>query len=190
MTTAATMIRDAVFDRIATRPEYIAKRKTPVPQLQPDDLPALSVFIAGEQLVPDGDDNAGEPHFQSLTTIAISVVRGFEDPAVLSGAIDADVDAIEARLLTDPSFIKFGPDALFDAVTSIKRRRLYPQAGKDGEAYFAELRLEITFRTLVDFEPDITTTFEGATMTVRPNVSGKMAVSGPQIIVGIDPPQP
>lgn len=173
MTTLATQIRDAVYDRLSILDGYTSFRKAPVPQLQPDALPALSVFISGETLTPDGDDNAGEPHFEASVTIAVSVVRGFDDPSVLSGDIDADVDAIEEGLLCDPTFVTFGPDALLEGVSGIKRRRLYPQSGKDGETYFAELRLEITFRTRVSFEPDIDAAFEGVTITARPHVAGK-----------------
>lgn len=173
MTTLATQIRDAVYSRLATLEGYTSFRKSPIPQLQPDALPALSVFISGETLTPDGDDNVGEPHFEASVTIAVSVVRGFDDPAVLSGAIDADVDAIESGLLCDPTFVTFGPDALFEGVSGIKRRRLYPQSGKDGETYLAELRLEITIRTRVSFEPDIDAAFEGVTITARPHVAGK-----------------
>ena len=164
MTTAATAIREAVHTRLAGLPGYASRNRTPVPQIQVEDLPALSVFIMGERLTPDGDDNAGTLDFESSVTLGVSVVRGFADPAVLDGSIDADVDAIEARLLTDPTFARFGQDALFEAVTGLTRRRLYPQ---DGETYLAELRLEITFRTRVTFEPAIADDFARLDVTAR-----------------------
>ena len=172
MTTQATKIRNAVYDRLATLRGYNSFRKTPVPQVQPKDLPSLAVYIMSENMVPDGDANAGEPHYVSDVTVAISVIRGFDDPAVLAGSIDEDIDAIETKLLTDPKFVGFGPNALFEAVPRIQRRRLYPNAGKDGETYFAELRLEMTFQTRCSFEPVIPDNFDGVTISARPWTHG------------------
>jgi hypothetical protein len=169
MSSEATLIRDAIFDRLpALALNFNKIRKAQIPQIQPDDLPMAAVFIAGENLTPDGDDNAGEPRFVSETTIAVSVIRGFDDPRTLSGEIDQDVDRIESGLLQDPTFVKFGPGAMFEGVSRMNRRRLYPQGGKDGETYFAELRLEMTFVTRVDYPPIIPTPFEGVTIKARP----------------------
>jgi hypothetical protein len=171
MTTIATQLRDDIYQRLESLAGYEARRKTPVAQLQPNNLPCLSTFILGEQLQPDGDPNAGELKFVSTVTIGISVVRGFDDPATLSGDIDSDVDRIEDRLFTDPEFISFGPNALFESISSVNRRRLYPQ---NGETYFAELRLEIAFVTRVAFEPSIPDQFEDV------NVTGKVVGGSPQ----------
>ncbi|MGD9766855.1 MAG: hypothetical protein AB7U62_04355 [Pseudolabrys sp.] len=169
MSTEATRIRDAIIARVQTLAGYTSFRKTPVAQLQPEQLPAMSVFILSEQMQPDGDANAGEPNFSSTVTIGISVIRGFEDPATLEGQVDADVDAIETLLLCDPTFVHFGPDPLFEAVTSINRRRLYPQAG---ETYLAELRLEIAFLARVSYPPRVTDILETVHVTTKPALSG------------------
>lgn len=163
MTTAATRLREAIITRLAELPGYNDEiRRTPNPQLQPDKLPSLSVYITGERLTPDGDDNAGPPAFESEITIAISDVRGFEHPTVLDGSVDAAVDLIEATLLTDMSFVGFGENAFFEAVTGITRRRMFPQ---NGETYFAELRLEMTFMLRVGFDPVITDDLEQVEIT-------------------------
>lgn len=182
LTTQATAIRDAIFVRLSALPGYARKRKTPVPQLQPDDLPALSVFLIREQLNADGDANAGDPHFLSLITIGIASTRGFNDPVVTDGKLDADVDLIENKLLTDASFVHFGldPPPLFEGVQAIVRTHVY---AKDGETYFAEARLELTFVTRVDFQPVITDDYEGLDITVRPLGS---ATSTPPITIKID----
>lgn len=169
MTTLATRIRDAAYDRLSAIPGYAKKRKTQVPQIQPEQLPSLSVYITGENLSPDGDGNVGEPRFEAETTIAISVVRGFAENGELMGDIDADVDAIEARLLSDPTFVGFGPGVLFEAITRISRRRLFPQ---QGETYFAELRLEMTFLTRVSYPPIVTDDLDRVRITTRQLGSG------------------
>lgn len=191
MTTAAFEIREAIIERLSDLPGYKAlPRRVPLPQLQPNDLPRLSVFIMGERLTPDGDAGAGEPSFVCEVTIGISDMRGFSTPMVLDGQNDAAVDAIEARLLTDPSFVR-GVDPskaeddparypLFEAVTGITRRRIYPQ---DGEAYFAELRLEMTFRTWVNFPPNVPDAFLDMAVTLKP--SGEPAPSDPTLIIPV-----
>jgi hypothetical protein len=163
MTTQATQIRDAIFSRLATLPGYATKRKTPVPQLQRNLLPALSVYSPDEDWLPAGDNAfAGEPQFVNSATIRISILRGFDDPVVLDGSIDGDMDVIAETLLTDPTFIGQS-GALFEGITRIQRRRAYPQ---DGEAYFAELRLDMTFQFHTTWPPaGISNAFEQMQVT-------------------------
>jgi hypothetical protein len=165
VSTNALAIREAIFVRMQTLPGYAKYRRVLTPQIHPTDLPCLSVSIVSEVMSPDGDENAGEPRFISDTVIGISVVRGFADPVALDGQVDIDVDTIEQKLLTDPTFVRFGPSALFEGVTQITRRRLYPF---EGETYFLELRLEMSFRSRVDFEPQITSPFAGVLMNTVP----------------------
>jgi hypothetical protein len=174
MTTTATAIREAIYSRLSTLPGYAKVRRELTPQLQPSDLPCLSIAIVSEDMVEDGDANTGEPHFITNITIGISVARGFDNPVTLAGEIDSDVDAIETKLLTDPSFVppstSYPPPveaepALFEAVTRITRRREYPF---DGEAYFCELRLEVTFETRIIFIPLTPDEFQKVRMTSYP----------------------
>jgi hypothetical protein len=160
MSSDATAIRDMAFLMFERSPGYKTIRKTTVRQLQPDDLPALTFFIASEQMVPDGDANVGEPRFESTITIGISVTRGFSDPVELDGLVDVDVDLIEATLLTSTTFL-----SLFEACTGITRQRLYPQ---QGETYFAELRLQMSFLTRVHFDPVAPNDFLDAVVRTRP----------------------
>lgn len=118
----------------------------------------------GERLTPDGEANAGPPAFVAEITIGISDMRAFATPSVLDGQNDAAVDAIEERLLSDPSFTEKGPHALFEAVTGITRERHYPQ---DGETYFAELRLAMTFRIRVDYPPFVPDRFKDMAVTAK-----------------------
>jgi hypothetical protein len=157
VTSPAIQIRDAIVDRLSaasvSRP-YGKIRKTPLPQAQPTDLPLLSVFIMSENATRDGE---GYPQFETSITIGISVIRGFDDPVTLEGAIDEDINLVETALLTDPTFVKHAPDSLFESIESMKRTRLYPQ---DGETYFCELRLEMVFLARVVFVPVVPDDFE------------------------------
>lgn len=176
-------IRDAIIARLGDiTGKYKKVRKTPVPPLQPDQVPALLVFVMDCVGSPDGDGNAGPIAFLQSDTIAISVVRGFDDPEVLEGALDAEVDDIKTRLLTDPYFTQAGPSALWESIATINRRWYFP---KSGETYFAELRLEITFRSREVFEPAIVDDFHGVSMTARPLANP----NAPLISKHFNPPQ-
>lgn len=213
---AAKALRDAIYDRLAGLPGFATARKQRWPQLQPAQLPALSVFILGGRSTPHGDDNAGELRFDTDQTIAISVARGFDMAGSLEDAIDADLAAIKARLFTDPSFVHFearlpkvpaeawavgdaiywdavakratklapgnalagfaaaaaaspsnagAVGALFEAVTGVTTRWAQP---REGETYFAEMQIEITFRLPEDYTPAIPDNFDLLRLTTRP----------------------
>lgn len=166
MTTEATQIRDAIFTRLSRLAGYKKFRKTPVPQLQRNQLPALSVYTPTEDWSPPEEIAfQGEPRFINHATISISVMRGFDDPVVLEGLIDADMDAIENTLLTDATFIG-GEDQLIEGIVRIQRRRAYPL---DGEAYFAELRLDITFQFQTFWPPVVPDAFTSVKVSIEPN---------------------
>lgn len=159
-------LRDAIAARLhIPAAGYKTLRKTIVPQLQPDQLPALTVIVADGSATPDGDGNAGEPRFVEDDTIGISVTRAVEDPAVADGEIAAEVERIKDRLFTDPSFVNFGPDSLFESIVSIKRRWLFPPAG---ETYWVELRLEITFRGRTFYPPAVPDDYRELGVTYAP----------------------
>ena len=177
MSSDATLIREAIISRLSTLPGYVGSiRRQPVPQIQPADLPQLSVVIKSERLSPDGDANAGDLRFIGDITITISDVRGFAKQPELDAAQDDALDAIETTLFNDGTFTKMGPEALFEAVTSISRTRNFPQ---QGEAYFAELRLEVTFEKRVEFPAIVTDALRHVVVTAPPNNQLKIELDGP-----------
>jgi hypothetical protein len=150
-TSRSIQIRDAIFERITgLTGVYKTLRKTPMPTLQPADLPACSVFIDREDKTSDGSPNIGAIKYIVEATIIIGVMRGFNDPVFMEGGLDDDFLTIEHLLLTDASFTKRGPGGLFEAIPSTSRRWRYEQTG---EAYFAEMRLEMPFRFRQMFVP-------------------------------------
>jgi hypothetical protein len=160
-------LRNAILERL-TAPSfgyvYALARKTPLPTLQADQLPALSVFILDGDSSPDGDGNSGVIRFITDETIAVSVVRALEDPVVLEGNIDVELEAVKSALFTDPSFTRFWGNYLFESITRIRRRWSFP---REGDEYRVELRYEMTFRKREQFEPVIADDFAGAVLTVR-----------------------
>lgn len=176
MSTAAIKLRDAICQRLVGLSGYKTLTKVYVPQLQPDQLPAISCHIVQSTSQADGDGNAGALEFVTSVVIAISITRGFEDPIFLDGRVDSDLYNIADSLFTDPSFVKFGDtdsdgdgddddDPLFESVEQITSRRLFPQTG---ETYFAEARLEITFKVREGYEPVIPDDYLGMDITARP----------------------
>lgn len=74
---------------------------------------------------------------------------------------------------------------LFEAVTAIDRKWVFP---RDGETYFAELQLLITFRSRSDYPPVVTDDFETMHIETVFPVGGD-AASTQQVIAEFDLPQ-
>lgn len=161
-------LRNAIFTRLTADAfafKYATARKTPLPTLQAAQLPALSVFILGGDGGPDGDPNVGEIRLINDETIAISVMRGLEDPAVLEGNMDAELESIKNWLFCDPTFVFFGDGFFFESLIRTRRRWRFPQ---HGDEYRIELQYEMTFRKRERFEPNVTGDYERTTLTTRP----------------------
>jgi hypothetical protein len=185
--TPATLIdlRNAIFDRVTVVPgySYTTKRKTPLPTLADNQLPSISVCILGGEGSPDGDANTGNVRLINNDVIALSIVRGMSDPAILEGNIDAELEVLKTALFTDPTFVRFGDGFFFEALMATRRRWLFPQ---NGDEYFIELRYEMTFRTRESFEVVIPDAYEKTTLTTRPAGTG---ANTPAVTVEIDEAQ-
>lgn len=216
MSTAALAIRNAAYQRLDGWPGFNSFALTPMGTAQPDRLPSLAVYLSGETMRPDGDANAAEPKFLSDVTIGIAVMRKAGDQAVLEGQLDADVDELEAALLSDTTFVHFGgqfkaptgetwstgqaiywnpllkratadPNGnmllgmvegvvnesagvwrigeLFEAITGISRRHYWPN---NGDTFFAEVRLELTFQVRVSFDPFVPDDYRKTVIVTQP----------------------
>ena len=166
--TRVTVIRDAIYSRIVgVSGMFQTVRRTPVPPLNAVDLPACSIFFLTEDQLPDGDANIGMLKYINEATIGISVVRAFDDPVLLEGKLDLDVDFIKHLLFTDASFTNRSHNkGMFEAIPRIRRNWVF---STEGEGTFAELRLELTFRFREQFEPFIPDRFrELAVQTKEP----------------------
>jgi hypothetical protein len=194
MPSPSTQIRDAIVARLTGQDWLAVKaiRKQPRPQIQPNQLPALLVVLVDELETPEDEANTGPPRFISEVTIGISVVIGHQPPEQLDADLDDIVARIRSHLLTDPTFVRGvdpGKDLddperspLFEAVSKVRRGRVFPQ---DGETYFAEGRLEITFLARTNYEPVIPDVLEHVVITARPAGVGP---GTPSIGLSIDIP--
>lgn len=194
MSSEATKIREAIIERL-TNQDWLPVngfRRQVKPQLQESDLPALLVVIADELESPEDEANCGQPRFMNEVTIGISYCVDEMPPECLDEVLDAATNGIRKRLLQDPTFVRGidpakaedDPDRypLFEAVTKIRRGRLFPQ---EGATYFAEGRLEITFQFRTAYDPDIEDVLEHVVITARPAGAGP---GTPQIELQIDIP--
>jgi hypothetical protein len=137
--TFATAIRDGALARLQTNNPGVATfRTTPLPPTQAASLPSLGVYLAGEQMTPDGDYDAGEPKFLNDVTIGFSAVNSADSQGANETALNAIADKVLRTLLCDGSFMM-----LFEGITSIRRAVSFQ---KDGDTYFAEVRLAMTVR--------------------------------------------
>lgn len=181
MSTAALALREAIYTRLEGRTKFKTRARTPLVQVQPEDLPQLRVVIAGEDMQADGDGNAGELIFTTDVTISVMILGSRNEVAPAEYDADLEMNLIEQLLLTDPTFTRMGPGSLFEAIPRIRRSRIFP---REGEAYFVGIRTDFTFKSRADFAPVIPDDFEGIDMTVRPFEHE----DAPSITVKIDVP--
>ncbi len=153
MPSSATAIRDAILARVSqmgidpddptTKSIWKTVGKNPAGTLHPPQLPFVGVFLLRERRDADGDNNQGALAFVHEATIGVSVALRGGDTGKIDDDWDALTDQILGLLLTDPAFTSLGDGALFESIEGIERTRLFPA---QGETFFAEGRVEITFR--------------------------------------------
>lgn len=157
MTTEIAAIRDqllALVDGIKDARGIATVRKTPVLQVDEQDLPIVSVFIGDDNAEADEDATAGPPHFVHQTTYHLTVLRNFATGDTLDGLVDDDMDAIQNAVLRDPTF-----NAMIEGVLSMRRSRSFP-TGEKGTV-FAEMRFEMTVQVRTTWQPIIPDELEG-----------------------------
>ena len=157
MSTQAAEIRDKIYELLLPLPGFVKVRKVAQRQLQPEETPAITIVRGEETMNHDGDPNVGEPRFMHDATFHISIMRGFDDPLVLDGRSDDDLDLILQTLLTDQSFV-----AMMEGILSIRKSTAWPQ---QGDAYYVELRVEIAVQFRSFWEPVVVNDFRS--MTIR-----------------------
>lgn len=168
MSSLATQIRDAAFNRVTKAITFKSTRKTPFPTLQSDQLPGLGVFLMRENMTPDGDANTVNPRYQVDTVISFAVIDEASKPDVLEGSLDGFVDLIETTLLCDGTFLDLRDASnhpIIEAVSAVSRTYNFP---REGETYFMEARLQLTFQYRVFFEPVAPNLLRSIVTTIQP----------------------
>jgi hypothetical protein len=135
---------------------FLSTRKLPFPTIQADQLPGLGVYLLREQMSPDGDDNVGPPRYMVDAVISVMIIDLASDPSVLEGSIDSKIDQVEETLLTDYTFLDLRESAtdqpIIESVPQITRTYQFP---RDGDRYYIEARLQMTFRFRCKFPPKL-----------------------------------
>jgi len=144
--THAIKIRDYAFDHLV--PMTIngrtmkSARKVPITTVQPEQLPALGVFILSEREEQLGPKGVTLPQFECTLDIGISWVLMASDDAFIDGTLDAVVAQAKKILLGDTGFLE-----LYEFTTGITRNYNF---SKQGESYIAEIRvaMQVTYKTV------------------------------------------
>lgn len=169
MSTVATYIRDQVVTRIGPLYAWKTVRKVPTVTTQNDQFPRLGVYLVRENESPEGDANAGVPRYIDETVIAISVMDNLSKPEVLEGSVDAMIDTIKNTLLQDYTFVSLkdaNGNIFLDSIPNISRSYSFPN---NGESYYIECRLQMTFRFNVKYDPLFPNAFLEMDVTIEPN---------------------
>jgi len=150
------IIRNVFFDALKADPFFAGYtcRKTPMNVVQIEHLPYLGVYLVDEAMLPDGDANAGPPHFIHTLRVAFSVMIANNDMDAAEAMVDAAWWRIMNRLLTDAHIMNVyystNPDnTLIEAVTRGTRRHVFGATALNQQTPIAELRYEMscTFRS-------------------------------------------
>jgi hypothetical protein len=172
VSTLATQIRDAAYDRLSNLSSFKSFRKTPIPTLSADMLPALGVFLMRETMNPDGDANTVNPRFLVDAVISFMVQDLASKPEVMEGSVDVMVDLIENTILSDSTFLDLRDAAsnqpIIEGVSQVTRTYSFP---KDGETYFMECRLQMNFQFRCFFEPVAPNLLTSIVYTINPSGS-------------------
>jgi hypothetical protein len=168
------VIRDALFDALATMPMFASftKRKCKQFQVQNFQVPYLGAYIIREQMSPDGDPNAGTIRFTHNLTIGYSVIIQNQDPIVSEQKLDAIFWAIMNRLWTDQYLMNLldtrmypgGQYAMADntrieGVLRGERRHIWGNTSLTNEMPIAELQYDVTLIYRTGWWPIITDDF-------------------------------
>jgi hypothetical protein len=116
---------------------------TPMETYQVDELPALAVFLMGEEFASDG--NAGEPHFLATAKFGIQAIVLSSDVETQRTKIMSALTSIDSAIMTDP------PTAmLYERVVNVRRIFKYERVA---ETPVAQLQAEWSIEYRQHFPP-------------------------------------
>jgi len=151
----AMIVRDEMLARLKTMPFFSTFKfgTNKSEQIQPELIPFLGVYFISEDLLPEGDANAGEPRFHSSALYGFSVVVQNNDGAAAELKLDEAWVLIMDRLFTDPS-LYLNPNAKIQAYTRGNRTHQFGSAGADNSIPVAESRFTLMCDLgVIDFPP-------------------------------------
>lgn len=169
------IIRNIFYDALAADPFFATyfMRKTPMVPVQREQLPFLGVYIANEDMTPDGDANATVVRFTHMTRIGFSAIVAYSDQDVAEQTIDAIFWHIMNRLWTDPDIMNMinaydyvggiaqNPDNVrIESIERGVRRHRFGSNTHNNETPVAELQYDVTCKYRTMWWPDITDTLD------------------------------
>jgi hypothetical protein len=157
------VIRDAMFAKtvqLAFFQGFTARRSKQLP-VGTYQLPFLGVFIIGEDMLPDGDANAGEIRFTHKLRIGWQVMIENNDPVASELILDQAFWAIMNGLWRDPDLMNFihsdmPDDTRVEAIERGTRSHEWGAGGLNNETPYGELEYIATVIYRAEYSPIIT----------------------------------
>jgi hypothetical protein len=154
-TSYAMIVRDEMLARLKTMPFFKTFKfgTNKAEQIQPELVPFLGVYFISEDLLPEGDANAGEPRFHSSALYGFSIVVQNNDAAAAELTLDQGWSLVMDRLFTDPT-LYLNPKAKIQGYTRGNRTHQFGSAGADNAIPVAESRFTLLCDLgVIDFPP-------------------------------------
>ena len=151
------IIRDGILNRLKEAPTFssvktFAKNRGKGP-VQPENRPFLACYFMDENYGPDGDINAGAPHFRNRVRLGFSVIISSNDNDVAEANLNIAQWAI-MMYLTRQDWHRIPipapwPPVDIEGIERVSWKTVFGNPGLNNEAAIAELQMEMTvvFRT-------------------------------------------
>jgi hypothetical protein len=154
-TSYAMIVRDAMMSRAQAMPAFAGFRfgTNKAEQIQPEKIPFLGIYFISEDLLPDGDIDAGEPRFHSMALYGFSIIVQNNDAAAAENTLDDAWVLLTNGLFTDPS-LYLNPAAQIQGYARGNRSHQFGSTGADNSIPIAECRFTLTIDLgVTDFPP-------------------------------------
>ena len=144
-TSYAMIVRDAMLARAQAMPAFTGFKfgTNKAEQIQPEKIPWLGIYFINEDLLADGDINAGEPRFHELALYGFSIIIQNNDAAAAENTLDAAWAVLTSGLFTDPS-LYLNPAAQIQGYARGNRTHQFGSTGADNSIPIAECRFTLT----------------------------------------------
>jgi hypothetical protein len=156
----AVELWDAAYALAKSVGGFKTYRQSPSLTIRPEYLPQLGVYLLRERLEPQGDENAGEPHFLNACTLGFSGIILQSDMEAQLRSLAQLMNNLYQALLTDPDFI-----VMFRGIMSIDTRLVFT---RQGETPLAEYQMEMICRYETDWPPVVPDYFKQMVVNVQP----------------------
>ncbi len=136
---SAVDLQDVLVARAKTLVNFKTLFRTPMETWQPEDLPALAVFIVEERM--DSTGNAGEPHFVHDVNMGLQAVVVASDAEDQRDAIMYVLGQLDLAILTDPATL-----INIEEIKSITRRFKFERVAETPTAQFSS-NMHVSFQS-------------------------------------------